>query len=170
MATVARRVLDDGEGEHFRPLSDLPAVFVVARRPRRSVCLLLSLAHGSWVVGEAWLVDSIQARAWLPYEDYMPAAFPGVLAARAARSAGKSLLKGLRVGTRGNLSMDIGDLRALLEAVGGRLGNNRDAAVVIVGKEPGGRVPALIADAAVMVNQLWLLDCIAQWQQLPHDT
>lgn len=115
-------------------------------------------------------MDSIQARAWLPYEDYMPAAFPGVLAARAARSAGKSLLKGLRVGTRGNLSMDIGDLRALLEAVGGRLGNNRDAAVVIVGKEPGGRVPALIADAAVMVNQLWLLDCIAQWQQLPHDT
>lgn len=115
-------------------------------------------------------MDSIHAHDWQPYEDYVPAAFPGVLAARAARSAGKSLLKGLRVGNRGNLSMDIADLRALLDAVGGRLGDSRDAAVVIVGKEPGWRVPALIADAAVMVNQLWLPDCLAQWQQLPHDT
>lgn len=46
------------------------------------------------------------------------------------------------------------------------------AAQPVVGntREQGGRGPALIADAAVMVKQLWLPDCLAQWQQLPHDS
>lgn len=169
-ASVTRRAVDDGEAEVQPVSSEAPAVFVVARRPRRSVTLLLCLARGAWVVSESWLVDSIHARAWQPFELYVPKDFAGVLAARAARGRGESLFKGLRFGSRGILNMDIAHLRELVESTGGRLGSNRDANVVIVGREPGGRVPALFPEAAVMVNQLWLPDCVAQWKELPYDS
>lgn len=170
MATLTRRAVDDGEAEVERVPGEAPTVFVVARRPRRSVRLLLSLARGSWVVSEAWLVDSIRARAWQPFGMYIPKAFPGVLAARAACAQGESLFKGLRFGSRGTINMDVADLRELVECAGGRLGSNRDADVVIVGDESGGRVPALTVETAVMVNQLWLPDCVAQWKKLPFDS
>lgn len=170
MVSVTRRATDDGEAEVQRVSGEAPTVFVVARRPRRSVRLLLSLARGSWVVAEAWLLDSIHARAWQPFQLYVPREFSGVLPARAARGKGESLFKGLRFGSRGTLNVDIADLRELVECTGGRLGNNRDASVVIVGREPGGRVPALFAESAVMVNQLWLPDCVAQWKKLPYDS
>lgn len=142
-----------------------PAVFVVGRRPRRSVRLLLSMAQGAWVVRDTWLLDSLTARCWKPCEDYVPTAFPGVVAAHNSKTGGVQLLKGLRIGYVGDLNIAVDEFIQLVEAAGGCF-TNLCVEVLVRGADgdnllPGGVVP--------VVNQRWLPDSIARWECLPFD-
>lgn len=142
-----------------------PEIFVVGRRPRRSVRLLVSMASGCWVVSDTWLLDSLQQRAWKPCADYVSPLFPGVLAARAAHAERRPLLDGLLVGCRGVLDVDLDVFGLLVEAAGGRLGN-RGAAVVVEGSLAADQVR--LPGGTVYVNQRWLPDSIARWKVLPY--
>lgn len=142
-------------------------VFVVGRRPRRSVRLLLAMARGCWIVGDAWLLDSLHSRIWQPCDRYVPKDFPGVAAARAASDAGLSLLKGMLVGSWGTLDIDHDDFRRLVEAAGGQY-SSAGAAVIVQGDTTG----SLAADSqerALCVNQLWLPDSISTWRVQSYD-
>lgn len=142
-----------------------PAVFVVGRRPRRSVRLLLSMAQGAWVVRDAWLLDSLSARCWMPCEQYVPSAFPGVLAARRSKADGGQLLNGLRVGYVGNLSITVDEFCQLVEAAGGCFAN----LCVEVFVQGTGCGSGLTRGAVPVVNQRWLPDSIARWECLSYD-
>lgn len=142
-----------------------PAVFVVGRRPRRSVRLLLSMAQGAWVVRDAWLLDSLSARCWMPCEQYVPSAFPGVLAARRSKADGGQLLNGLRVGYVGNLNITVDEFCQLVEAAGGCFAN-LCVEVLVQGTGCGS---GLTRGAVPVVNQRWLPDSIARWECLSYD-
>lgn len=145
--------------------STAPIVFVLGCKPRRSVRLLLSMAEGAWVVHEAWLLDSICARSWKPFDEYVPLAFPGVFAARKAWKEGAPLLNGLRVGFRGVLDVEPEEFIQLVQAAGGCY-NNRGAQVMVAG---GGNVAdhsAARGEGFYVVNQRWLPDSIAHWEVL----
>lgn len=149
------------------PQSLADDVFVVGRRPRRSVRLLVAMAQGCWIVGDAWLLDSLQSRAWKRCDPNVPSEFPGVLAARAASSAGNSLLNGMLVGSWGKLGISHDDFCMLVEAAGGQYAS-AGAAVIVQGDSTG----ALAADSeerAVSVNQLWLPDSISVWKVQAYD-
>ncbi|KAK1868902.1 hypothetical protein I4F81_011384 [Pyropia yezoensis] len=143
-----------------------PEIFVVGRRPRRSVRLLVSMASGCWVVSDTWLLDSLQQRAWKPCAEYVSPLFPGVLAARAAHAEKRSLLDGLLVGCRGVLDVDLDVFCLLVGAAGGRFGS-RGAAVVVEGGLAAHQVR--LPGGAVYVNQRWLPDSIARWQVQPYE-
>lgn len=148
-----------------RQRSAAPAVFVVGRRPRRSVRLLLSMTQGAWVVRDTWLLDSLSARCWKPCEDYVPTAFPGVLAARKSKEDGAQLLKGLRVGYMGDLNITVDEFIQLVEAAGGCFAN-LCVELYVRGTDGGDR---LARGVVPVVNQRWLPDCIARWECLPYD-
>lgn len=141
-----------------------PSVFVVGRRPRRSVRLLLSLAQGAWVVRDTWLLDSLRARCWKPCEDYVPSAFPGVIAARKSKADGKQPFKGLRVGYVGELHIEVAEFIQLVETAGGSF-TNLCVDVLVRGIGGGDR---LVGGVVPIVNQRWLPDSIARWERLPY--
>lgn len=141
-----------------------PAVFVVGRRPRRSVRLLLSIAQGAWVVRDTWLLDSLTARCWKPCKDYVPSVFPGVLAARRSQENGKSLLKGLRVGYVGELNITVDEFIQLVETAGGCFTN---LCVEVLVRGTGGN-QGLLPGTVPVVNQRWLPDSIARWECLTY--
>lgn len=140
-------------------------VFVLGRRPRRTVRVLVAMARGCWVVGDMWLLDSLQQRAWKPCAEYVAPLCPAVPSARAAHAAGRTLLGGLLVGFNGALDVDEDVFRLLLEAAGGRFAT-RGAAVVVEGALQGSQVR--LPGGAAVVNQRWLPDSIARWEALPY--
>lgn len=163
------RVLDGARTQKMdravdRQRCEAPTVFVVGRRPRRSVRLLLSMAQGAWVVRDTWLLDSLRARCWKPYVEYVPSAFPGVLAARNSKMNGGLLFKGLRVGYIGDLSIAVDEFIQLVEAVGGCFAN---MCVEVLVRGTGGD-DQLMGGAVAVVNQRWLPDSIARWECLPY--
>lgn len=141
-----------------------PEVFVVGRRPRRSVRLLVAMARGCWVVSDTWLLDSLHARSWQSCAQYVPRMFAGVPAARAAARASKSLFNGLSIGWCGKLDVPYDDFCALVEVAGGLVTSFR-AAVVVQGRGDSMSTSAA-GPRAVLVNQRWLPDSLASWQVL----
>lgn len=120
---VYRMVVGQRKARHDQATASLargacpsPEIFVVGRRPRRSVRLLVSMASGCWVVSDTWLLDSLQQRAWKPCAEYVSPLLPGVLAARAAHAERRPLLDGLLVGCRGVLDVELDDFGLLVEA------------------------------------------------------
>lgn len=110
---------------------------------------------------------------WLPCRDYVPAAFTGVVRARAARKADLKLLGGLRVRIADNIVMNLADMRALVQIAGGVEDNTDSADVsVVCGRQTGrdggagGAGGATVRGEVCRVNESWLSDCIAQWQRL----
>lgn len=166
MAAPRRSAAAAASSTHGRAHS-CPEVFVVGRRPRRSVRLLVALARGCWVVSDTWILDSVHARAWQPCARYVPRMFSGVPAARAAAKASKSLFNGLSIGWCGTLDVPHEDFSTLVEVAGGIVTRLLAAVVVQGGAE---RNPAGAAGPrAVFVNQGWLPDCIANWRVLAYD-
>lgn len=153
-------------GADGEPVVTSPAVFVVSVRPRRSVRLLVALTRGAWVVSDSWLLDSMRCRAWKPCHDYVPEAFPGVVAARNAHAAGESLLRGARVGFDGDLRIDVEEFIQLVEGAGGVF-MNRGATVLVV-RASGGSDSRTRIVAARYVNEQWLPDTIARWKVQPY--
>lgn len=144
------------------------AVSVVGRRPRRSARLLFFLARGAWVVRQAWLSDSIAARALRPCGGYVLAAFPGFFAARVARQEGVTSLGGLRVGHVGGMVMRRSDFFVLIRVAGGVVSTADDADVIFVGGATDGGAGGGARGQAALVREQWLPDCISQWQRLPY--
>lgn len=137
-----------------------PSEFVVGWRPRRSVRLLLAMTQGAWVVSESWLLESMSGRAWKPCGDFIPSAFPGVVAARDAHAAGEPLLNGMKVGVGGRLSIDLDAFVRLVEGAGGVFGN-RDAEVIVLGGVCTSEQRARFG-TATCVSQCRLQDSIAR--------
>lgn len=159
-----RSTAGTGAASTHGPLHAFPDVFVVGRRPRRSVRLLVAMARGCWVVGDTWLLDSLHARSWQPCAQYVPRMFAGVPAARAAARASTSLFNGLSIGWCRTLDVPYNDFCALVEVAGGLVTSFR-AAVVVQGR--GDSMPTSAAGPrAVLVNQRWLPDSLASWQVL----
>lgn len=166
MATPRKEALGEA-GSTRGPVPACPEVFVVGRRPRRSVRLLVAMARECWVVSDTWMLDSIHARKWQPCENYVSPMFAGAPAARAAAAACKSLFDGLSIGWCGDLDVAYDEFQQMAE-VAGELVTSFGAAVVVQGQ--GERIPARAAGPrAVFVNQRWLPDSIARWRVLAHD-
>lgn len=108
----------------------------------------------------------MRGRAWKPCGDFIPSAFPGVVAARDAHADRDSLLNGMRVGFGGHLSIDLDAFVQLVESAGGAFWN-RDADVVVLGGVCTSEQRARFG-TATCVSQRWLPESIARWKLQPY--
>lgn len=164
---VPRGRNESGEEDMKRKCVTTPAVFVVGRRPRRSVRLLVALVRGAWIVRDSWLLSSICAGAWAPFTDHAVAAFSGSNAARTVLASGADrILHGLRIGHKGRLAMEIPEFIELVTVAGGQAVQQL-CDVIVVGE--GGGQGGATWDRAVLVTQRWLADFVCEWQMKSYD-
>mmetsp|Transcript_13179 Transcript_13179/g.42131 ORF Transcript_13179/g.42131 Transcript_13179/m.42131 type:complete len:153 (+) Transcript_13179:215-673(+) len=140
--------------------------------------MLHAMADGAWVVGDAWLRDSLRAGRALAEAEYEPLA-----AARACRLAAERVggappraLRGRRlfVAAAGGSAERAPALRALAEAAGATLlGAARGADLVLARCLPAARRNAGVRAAAradegpIYVRDEWLFESVAACEPLP---
>jgi len=60
------------------------ATHVVCDEPVRTIKLMAAILRGVWIVSSKWVLDSIEAKKWLPESSYEIQQFPGVKLSREA--------------------------------------------------------------------------------------
>ncbi|KAF0700664.1 Aste57867_8842 [Aphanomyces stellatus] len=149
-----------GDGKS-RIVDDMAAVVthvVVSDKSKRTMKILFGLAQGAWIVSDAWVFSSLEAKAWLDVKDFL-------LYPVSAKKPPK-LLDGKRVYIGSGLEPPKSTLQALVTAAGGQVCTQVSQSDVCIGVDAALGRRAMLAKVP-MVSPKWLFDSLAAGELQP---
>ncbi|XP_030603457.1 microcephalin [Archocentrus centrarchus] len=144
---------------------------VVSGEHRRTLNILLGIAHGCWILSFEWILWSLEQRQWIPEEPYELAdQFPAAQICRLQRhlSAGEhqqDLFQGQPAMFVSQHSQPpTQSLVELIELCGGTVCKTVRQAGICIGKYSGRR-----PEGSRILSEQWVLDSITHLKQLSYD-
>ncbi|ETV82463.1 hypothetical protein H257_05092 [Aphanomyces astaci] len=129
---------------------------VVSDKSKRTMKVLFGLATGAYIVSDAWVFSSLEAKMWLDESPFLMTEYPAV----SKKKTPPNLLDGIKIYVASGLDPPKATLQALILAAGGHPCSQMALADVCMGVEPAVGRRASLAGLP-MVSPKWLFDSLA---------
>ncbi|CAK4698566.1 unnamed protein product [Aphanomyces euteiches] len=124
---------------------------VVSDASKRTLKILFGLAQGAWIVSDAWVFSSLEAKKWLDEKDFLLEQYP--------KRSKLKLLDGKSVYIGSGVEPPRSTLKMLITAAGGQICTQLSQANICIGKDAALARRAKLANLS-MVSPKWLFDSL----------